>query len=448
MFSARGGFEYGVINTYPTNYWWSAIDLKQNATATTSGTIKILNNTPYVFGRSYSLGTTNYRPYVTQLNDATGNVTQYIVYPDQSNFGHPNQVEDVLVDNTGNTHVVFDNLLLARYTSSFSLLQVVTLTSGLGSPVNMVKDTSGYIYLLSVLGTSNDMYVTKLNPSTYAVIWSMVYSYVSQTVTESKLLIDQSNNIYIVGGASSSPYNILIQINTSGAINWQKTFAYFNVSIANYQSICIDNSNNIYILGENNGAPTYTLIQLSSTTGNKQYEYTISGILNPSYLTYNGTNIVVAYADVGGNFTITTIGNITGTPTSLASTTYFDSSYANVAAPSSISNDTTNIYVTIPVETNSNGSVRTDVSIYKLNSNGNLVGLNNSYSYTVTPDSGNLATFSGTITSSSNTLPTFSSNTNVTVANGAYSNTTFSASTANTTLTANTIVPFNYSMTI
>jgi len=439
MFSARAGFEYAGGTDVSKIYWYGAIDLKQNGNssqhAVTNGSIKIINGAPYVFG--YGDANAQSRAYIAKIDDYQGVITQYIVWPD-GNSTTTDWVVDIAIDTNGYVHVIFSSgAVLERYTSSFVLSQAIILSSAVGDSRKIVADNAGYIYVLT-----DNSYIVKLNGSNYSVVWSMSYTFPAPSIQQSEFKIDSNNNLFILEN------NKLIKINSSnGAIIWQKVFSYINS--AQPSTMCFDGSNNIYVCQSD------TLLQINNSTGAKNYEYFVifTNQININNLCINGDNNLVIGGEGGSGYNagVTVLGNITGTPNVLFSTSYFDSQQWSAGTYNSFNNTVTNgtnIYLSIGGPNNS-ANTRSVTSLLKLPISGNLVGLNNAYSYTVTSDNGSNISFSGNITSAnSSPYPYISSSSNVTINTTSYTNTVASITTSNTTQSTTTIVPFSYGLSI
>jgi hypothetical protein len=439
MFSARMGFEYTSGNN-PNAYWFDAIDLKCNgASASTTTTIKNINNNSYIFGRGNSSSTGLYRPYFAKLNDSVGLIDTYVVFPDVNSFSSTNNVTDILVDGSNNTHVIFNKAILQKYDSNNNFVTGIDLSS-LGTTDNMVIDNTNNIYVLIYNGTV--MNLLKIDSSTYSITW---YKIITLTTSDTnQLLIDPSGNLYITAYSGSSPYNYIIKLDNTGSILWQKSLAYTSTTSTLLNRVCFDSSNNIYLINQVGGYG-YVLVKINSV-GTKVYEYTVTDNTSLGTSGYrmiiNGSGnlalMSTAAGNVGGYISV-----ITTTPSALY-TTYYTNDTSNFY-PLNITCSSTNLYVEFTLK---NAGTRVDGSNFKLPNNGNLTGLNKAYSYTVTSDDSTNYTFSGTITSSSDNVPTFSTSTKVTLSNSSATIASGSISPSTVTQSLNTVTPFSYGITL
>ena len=108
-------------------------------------------------------------------------------------------------------------------------------------------DSSGNLYVagdIHVTGTSNYLgLLTKFN-SSGVIQWQKSYSH-SSAVHFRHMVMDSSNNIYI---AVDGP-DAVIKVNSAGVIQWQKSYSRGNNFFAATEAIAVDTSGNVFICG-------------------------------------------------------------------------------------------------------------------------------------------------------------------------------------------------------
>ena len=136
---------------------------------------------------------------------------------------------------------------------------------------DMAMDSNGNIYFTGTSYDLNDssdpgeIILAKYNTSTYQLDWKKTIG--SGRTESSSIAIDSNNNIYVTGFTTSLSNDsiLVIKTNTSGTIQWQRTFTG---SLNNYgNSISVDDTN-LYITGNaGNNAITLKLPTDGGLTG-------------------------------------------------------------------------------------------------------------------------------------------------------------------------------------
>jgi hypothetical protein len=153
-----------------------------------------------------------------------------------------------------------------------------------------VTDSTGNAYIMShdLISSVYSSSVIKFTPSASQVS-SNRYYLASNHIKIESINMDSTGSMYLVGRkvntSTSATNGILIKINASGTIQWQKEFAriFFpsTQSFANF--IGIDSSDNIYINidGQVSSGTVQTIIKFNSS-GTEQWQKQLAGIGTPN----------------------------------------------------------------------------------------------------------------------------------------------------------------------
>jgi hypothetical protein len=418
------------------SYWMASTDLKVNnnfGSSTLKGNTKVINDKLYMYG--YDSGSTN-RPYYVNYDDSNGSLSSYKVFPDASGtFGTRYEIRDVVVDSSGNTHVVWNGSILIKYDSSGAYVtgkQLSGTTDLIGEADSMVIDSADNIYLLT-LGTTY-VIVTKIVASTYSITWSNKINFgFGGTTASYNILLDPSENLYVVAENTGSVNACIFKMDTSGTTLWQKSSNLLLGPISN--TICFDNSDNVYFTSYQNisGTNYQKLFKLDSS-GVKQYEFNVD--TSSSYirdLTINTSGeLVFMYADTGGMY----VSRFTTAPAPL-NTIYitvpsFGSSNALLCKSS------TGVYLNFSM-TSSGKSIETNL---KLPSDITIT-TSTPYNFTVTSDNGSNFVFSGTLAISSTSTPSMTSSSNISFNDTFFGVSSETITTSSITQNLGSTVPFN-----
>jgi hypothetical protein len=439
--------------------WLGVFDTKIDGIIGTTGTVKTVSNQPYIFGNGQVPSIA--RPYYSDLNVSTGAATTYKLFADVAYSSTQTDLNDIVIDGSGNKHILFGSItstgiVLAKYDSSGNFVIGKTITSGggLGNSVKMAVDASNNIYILSMTGASG-VFITKVDSTAYTVTWSKFYDFgggysFNASNTAGKLLIDSSNNIYLVAHTSaSSGANFVVKINNSGTVIWTRGSTY--TTISSTLKCCLDGSDNFYMLLTKNTPSIVNILAKLDSSGTKIYEYTLSTTaIMYLYMDLNNVGSLVL-SDSASNSTTTpinmlTIGSISTTPAvtyASSFTTTTDQMQVN-----SLACNTYGTYLGIDFESNpSSPPSKTTMAVLKLPANLNITGTS-SWNFTVTTDNSTNYTYNGSITFAAGTSSTLSSTTAITFTTSAPTVTSISTSTSNTTPGSNATVPFTYSTNI
>lgn len=133
-------------------------------------------------------------------------------------------------------------------------------------------DSSGNIYVVGTNNAASNFYIEliKYDPSG-VVVWQRQFG-VSTLATpniSSGVSVDSSNNVYVSGSSYNSGLSyetLLIKLDSSGTITWQKTLNY--ADLPDYGTgVTVDSSLNVYLCGQSEipGAPAWLVAKYGST---------------------------------------------------------------------------------------------------------------------------------------------------------------------------------------
>ena len=399
-FGALKQQKYSIANNpgFATN-WFASNGLKVISPNGYRLGVKNIGGTTYTYGRqSTTSGTAIFRPFVIGYSPVDGSMSYYKVFSDQPFVGPPyTQIVAFEIDSAGNKHFLTDARLssfkLFKYDSNdvFSLGYTLTETTEIGGSAGMIKDSSDNLYILSY--TSTYFIVTKIDPTTYTVIWS---KQVTTSITEGSIRIDNNNGIYVQTWFNTGVTNTLIKFDTSGNITWQKTLSGFTAgSVAN--AIDFDSSNNIYILNAGLSAGSSVLVAKLDSSGNVLFGKSVPGLGTSAgtwrSLVVNDQNNIVLVHDMpaGANaytftFTIDSSGTILNS-VRIGGSISQPQAYYNIWVKG-----TNHIYSTAAPLSASNIPIFT----IKLPNN-NDTAYSQAYSFSITDSGGTTTSFSGTL---------------------------------------------------
>ena len=265
-------------------------------------------------GNIYSAGTTySYGP-----GSPSCNALSILKYSAQGNMmwqrlwwnGSSAQATGIAVDPSGNIYVTgtlyttcngyWDGFLL-KLDSTGSLVWQKTITQSLDSQFNaLAVDGSGNVFVAGYYYTGpagfSDMLLMRFN-ATGGLVWQKAWGG-SQADSASGIVLDSSDNIYVVGQTSSfgfsGPRLALLKLDSSGNILFEKMVG------TGYEAgtaVGLDSTGNIYAVGTaNSGSSSNILLVKFDPTGGPLWQKTWGG---------NRTNIPTGLAvDSSGNVEI------------------------------------------------------------------------------------------------------------------------------------------------
>ena len=206
-----------------------------------------------------------------------------------------------------------EDVLIAKYNTNGVLQWQKALQNSFRDYGNDIEvDSSGNVY---VVGTSRSMgpgqssgTITKLNTSG-TVQWQRTFGVASPQYNNGNCVaVDSNGNVYIGAMSSDSSNNMwyaaIIKYNSSGTLQWTKFVG--NNGVTNYISgITIDSSDNIYVtgvLGGSGNSPAF--IAKLDTSGTVQWQRTLSGsfytVCNSITVDSSANVYVCGYTDISG----------------------------------------------------------------------------------------------------------------------------------------------------
>ena len=222
-----------------------------------------------------------------------------------SPFHESDRTNDMVVNTAGDIYLVGksdvdqswlvnDDILVMKVSSAGSLLWKTTYAaSSLIDRAQFVKLTSkGDVIVAGILqnGINDNVIVLKYGP-TGTLIWSKVFDYQGANDKLNDLLIDLSDNIYLVGQAQkqngSSDYNAFVAcVNQAGQQVWVNFIGKNGLTMDEAVSISLAKDNTLWVAG-NIDSDTSSTVNLDVFL--KNYDNTGKD-LTPNLLQFGGTN--------------------------------------------------------------------------------------------------------------------------------------------------------------
>lgn len=433
---SKNGFQSYATTDSTNTHWMSAIDLRMNSsTASTSYEPSVINTLVHGGGRGAN---TTFRPYAATLDPANGLINWYKVFADTTSIAG----FSVRVDSSGNSHLFSitstGNVQIYEYDSSGIYVKGVTVST-VYNTITYFIDSSDNLYIVSYSGAL--IYITQIDSSTYTILWSRTITINAlRSVNTFDVEMDSADNI-IIGYSNTVTYLGLVKYNpTSNSIVWSVGDSV-NLSLSN-KNLVIDSSDNIYVGTEVTSPSTVSkVVKVDGSTGAKLFEYNCSGInLRNIAIDTSTNNIYYNYLDGASYYTsLFTSGaslSVVRTIVQPRNTT----SYSGLV----VLTDANNAYLNGSIKNVTSG--RTVATVLKIPKDLNYT-TSSAYSFSLTSDNGTSYSYSGTIYITSTTNPTLTSAINITLATvSGVTIGTFAPTTASSSPTTNTTVPFNYTL--
>jgi hypothetical protein len=422
-----------------TYYYFSASKTNYSDTTSTNGLFSVNGN---IYQSITGSSTPSCYPVLSTFN-STGTPSN-ILNPTPYSF----ELVSMVVDSSNNTHMLFhvnngvtSVFLLQEYDTTNTLVyskEYEYIGAPNGVTIGMNIDSSNNIYVITGEASTNDLFFTKINASTYAVT-------TSTTVTISGVptgVLPQSHIIgfysgYTILSCYSGTHTYIYTVSPTGTVLTGLTF---------------NGVNGGYAFGTMNGTTLYAiidynlLIEASYNSLTPSYAYRLGPVVgnvtvdNFSGLAMNSSGTLIAYAESTNEVFLVPINKTT--PTSLITPTSYiiansRSGYTNFG--SAIVSNNTNMFVQGSITSGS------DLSpfVLKLNTTANTVIEATNINYTLES-----TTFSTTIESFVRSNITVTSNIANTSSIGSNSFATNTVTVSNVSPATSAITVYNYNQSV
>lgn len=211
---------------------------------------------------------------------------------------------------------------VVKINSSGSLVWQIGVASSSGYVIGqgIALDSSNNIYLTGghYNGSNYSLYSAKVNSGGSSLAWGKVYD--SSGSFGSAVVVDSSGNSYTGAyNPSGSEYlSVIIKHNSSGTLQWQRSFNKVNSSDSDYITVLhIDNTGDFYGAGSaTNTTDQDSVVYKLPSDGTKTGTYTVGGRSIVYGSTSLSTSAVTFSLGTNPSHTLTTGGiNIASTPT-------------------------------------------------------------------------------------------------------------------------------------
>ena len=207
--------------------------------------------------------------------------------------------------------------LIIKTNSSFSILWK-TLSSSI-LPLACVESNAD-LYVVGQYTASSSFVVTKLNASTGAFVWAKT---LTATTSAFCVAVDNSSNVYIGGRTSAN--SVIVKVNSSGNLVWQRSVSIGVTSII--RSISVNNATNtIYALcSPTSTSNNYSFILSVPTDGSLTGTYSVGG----TSVTYSSTSetlnaLTPTFTSPAFSFTTSTLADASRATTVATATPSYD----------------------------------------------------------------------------------------------------------------------------
>jgi len=238
----------------------------------------------------------------------------------------PNYIESfaITVDAAGNVYPVgymTNNRTVVKLNPSgvVQWSRSISFTNGgSGRAYAVAVDSSSNVYLSgygpNTIGTQTGAGINKFD-NTPTLQWFTTYYPNLDTALGTGVAVDSSGNIYMSVYIDADPnYGIVVKLNSSGALQWDKTINTGGYDRAN--AISLDSSNNVYVAGRINGLSSSGACALFkfNSSGTLQWQRKIGSNATMSYkgVAVDSSGNIYAAGDAPGSQTIITKYNSSG----------------------------------------------------------------------------------------------------------------------------------------
>lgn len=220
----------------------------------------------------------------------------------------------------GGNNTVNQHYVVKINSSGSSVWQVgVASSSGMVIGQGIALDSSDNIYLTGGhYGSYYSLYSVKVNSGGSSVAWGKVYD--SSGSFGGSVVVDSSGNSYTGSytASGSDQLSVIIKHNSSGTLQWQRTFNKVNASDSDYRTaLHIDNTGDFYGVGSaTNTTDQDSVVYKLPSDGTKTGTYTVGGRSIVYGSISLSTQAVTFIIGSNPSHTLTTGGiNIASTPT-------------------------------------------------------------------------------------------------------------------------------------
>lgn len=158
-----------------------------------------------------------------------------------------------------------------RFIGSNGLKNGIYLFSGINDVAQGYQTTNGQTFFAGSTGTANGAIITARLGSDNSITWGKDLSASATNSTASNMVLDTSNNMYVVGttddGGSANIECYVSKFDSAGALQWQRTIGT-NSNERFYDLALIDGETNLMVTGRTGTSTVEGIIlKLSSSTG-------------------------------------------------------------------------------------------------------------------------------------------------------------------------------------
>ena len=237
------------------------------------------SNNQIVIGTTNANTVGNNDMYISKF-DSTGNVAWQKTVGTSVN---DTLVDLVLTDNDANIIAVGNsnastNAWVGKFSSSNgNLLTQYTMTNY--TTINSIaSDNNNNIYMVITQNSTPDGVLVLKTDSNFTKAWGQYITYGSNDITGTGIAVDNNGNVYATVSRISSNEDFLFKFNSSGTLQWQKTFNYGTQR--GWYAMTTDSNNNLYMAADFGTIITVQALKID-TNGNLTWSRGLNGY-NPT----------------------------------------------------------------------------------------------------------------------------------------------------------------------